>query len=438
MHANALWILASTWVPILIKVKRVVRLETTVCFRITRWMNNQIKNQKKATSKKGEKAMTRMLWLSWKLYHSWVVYHKIQMHSFLKVESLGETRRRKSWNQLKGYDSLSLGYVKRVCGKRKDHRWEKYKSNFLIIEVPTLWNLGTRPTKRLKDSSDVPEARHRILPKTFSSSKRTTKLRSTRLQRIWVMPVTSIKEPEEREFVVDSGASVHLGQQARPQLCCVGDHEDIKKSDDGDDGQRRGANKRRSDCICQRIGLIRYGYASWRNSRSSFSREALWRSWVYQPLDQRSKTTSHQKWQEKLIAKNPTLYRLWFLDYLRVLPHLHLHLPLHHLLHRSQYRRTEKTDILKIQCQKEVEVRMEIFWWKPAARIHRNNWRITRSTKRCIAWIVWLTTGIQRNFGWWKYFNRALGKPRARKLRHFQVISWTSNGAASKSGTVFG
>ena len=26
----------------------------------------------------------------------------------------------------------------------------------------------------------------------------------------WVMPVTSIKEPEEREFVVDSGASVHM------------------------------------------------------------------------------------------------------------------------------------------------------------------------------------------------------------------------------------
>ena len=67
----------------------------------------------------------------------------------------------------------------------------------------------------------------------------------------------------------------------------------------------------------------------------------------------------------KLMALYPTLYRLWFLDYLRVLPHLHLHLRLHHLLHRSQYRRTEKTDILKIQCQKEVEVRMESFWGIP-------------------------------------------------------------------------
>ena len=34
---------------------------------------------------------------------------------------------------------------------------------------------------------------------------------------------------------------------------------------------------------------------------------------------------------------------------------------LHHLLHRSQYRRTEKTEISKIQYEKRVEVQMEIF-----------------------------------------------------------------------------
>ena len=80
-------------------MKRAVRLETSVCFRITRLMNNQIKSPKKATSQKEEKAMTRMLWLLCQVYHNWVVYHKIQMHLFLKVEGLGETRCRKSWNQ---------------------------------------------------------------------------------------------------------------------------------------------------------------------------------------------------------------------------------------------------------------------------------------------------------------------------------------------------
>ena len=83
------------------------------------------KSRKRAASQKEEKVMTRMLWLLRKVYHNWVGYHKIQMHSFLKVESLRETRCRKSWNQFKGYDSLSLRYVMRVSGKRKDHRWEK-------------------------------------------------------------------------------------------------------------------------------------------------------------------------------------------------------------------------------------------------------------------------------------------------------------------------
>ena len=56
----------------------------------------------------------------------------------------------------------------------------------------------------------------------------------------WVLRVASTKKPEDREFVVDSRASMHK----------------VSKSDDGDDGQRRGANKRRSDGTCQRIGLI--------------------------------------------------------------------------------------------------------------------------------------------------------------------------------------
>ena len=49
----------------------------------------------------------------------------------------GETRCKKSWDRFEEYDSLSLRYVKQVSRKRKDHRWEKYKSKILISEVPT-------------------------------------------------------------------------------------------------------------------------------------------------------------------------------------------------------------------------------------------------------------------------------------------------------------
>ena len=71
-----------------------------------------------------------------------------------------------------------------------------------------------------------------------------------------------------------------------------------KKSDDGDDGQRRGANKRRSDSLCQTIGLICDGLCFLKKLRSFCLGETLSGPWVYLLLDWRSKTTSHQKWQE--------------------------------------------------------------------------------------------------------------------------------------------
>ena len=52
--------------------------------------------------------------------------------------------------------------------------------------------------KRLNDSSDVPEARRGILPKTSKSSKKKTRLHSTFPRREWVLPSASAREPEER------------------------------------------------------------------------------------------------------------------------------------------------------------------------------------------------------------------------------------------------
>ena len=54
------------------------------------------------------------------------------------------------------------------------------------------------------------EARHGTLPQTFTSSKRKTKLHSSRLQKSGFSPSASARELEEREFVVDSGASMHM------------------------------------------------------------------------------------------------------------------------------------------------------------------------------------------------------------------------------------
>ena len=65
------------------------------------------------------------------------------------------------------------------------------------------------------------------------------------------------------------------------------------------------------------------------------------------------------KMARELIAICQTMYHLWSLEYQRVLPQPNLRLVLHHLHHRIPY--LMSTDTLKIQYQKEVEVRVESF-----------------------------------------------------------------------------
>ena len=111
------------------------------------------------------------------------------------------------------------------------------------------------------------------------------------------MPAASTIMPEEGVFVVDSGANMHMvsRKDISAELESVRASE---KSDDGGDSQRRGASKRRGNGVWQRIGFIRDSNASRRYTGSSFSWEALRGSWVYLPVDQQSKTTSHSKGQE--------------------------------------------------------------------------------------------------------------------------------------------
>ena len=55
--------------------------------------------------------------------------------------------------------------------------------NFLISEVPTLWNLRTDLKKRLKDKSDAPAETRGDWPRISWSSKKRTKLHSIRLPK---------------------------------------------------------------------------------------------------------------------------------------------------------------------------------------------------------------------------------------------------------------
>ena len=78
-----------------------------------------------------------------------------------------------------------------------------------MSEVPTLQSSRIGPTKRLKDKSDVPKARLGILPKYIYKLKANDKATYFSPAK-WVLPSASARESEEREFVVDSGASMHV------------------------------------------------------------------------------------------------------------------------------------------------------------------------------------------------------------------------------------
>ena len=89
-----------------------------------------------------------------------------------------------------------------------------------------------------------------------------------------------------------------------------------------------------------------------------FHWRALRGSWVYLPLDQQSKTTSHQKWQENWLQyiKLCALRSPWFIR--EFLHNTHTHLLLQHLHHRILYLTSDDTP--NVQYPKEVEVRVRI------------------------------------------------------------------------------
>ena len=67
--------------------------------------------------------------------------------------------------------------------EKKDPSFGKIQVKSPHQRSPYGMKFEDRSNEETKDSSDVPEARHGTLPKTFTSSKRKTKLHSTRLQK---------------------------------------------------------------------------------------------------------------------------------------------------------------------------------------------------------------------------------------------------------------
>ena len=183
-----------------------------------------------------------------KLYNNWVASRKTRIRWSQRGKQC-----KKSWNQLKGYNSPSLRYVKQVFGKRKDHRWEKYKSNILSPYA-----------MKFNDQSHEETARQQrcVRRKAWNLAQNINKLKEKDQVTFyspaeeWVLPAVSTKEREESEFVADSGASMHMVSKRDLNSAEL---ETMRTSRSPTTVM---TTKRRSHGICQRIGLIRDDYAS--------------------------------------------------------------------------------------------------------------------------------------------------------------------------------
>ena len=125
--------------PSLLKMERVVRLETSVCLRIARLMNNQIKKpQKNDFPKRRDSDDKKAVAFVKSAPQLGCVSQDLDALVSQRGKQSLKNRCNKSWDQFEKYGSLSPRRVKQVSGKRKDRRLEKYKSNILISEVRTL------------------------------------------------------------------------------------------------------------------------------------------------------------------------------------------------------------------------------------------------------------------------------------------------------------
>ena len=280
--------------------KRGAKPGISVCSRIIRLMNNQTKSRRKSwlSPRKEEKATTRMQWLLWKLNHTWVASRKTRIRWFLKeANSSRDSRCKMSYGSLRKvrYANTSCKYP----GKEKVHLLEKYKSKILPQRSPYAMKFEDWSHEETERQQRCARSKAWNLSKNIYKLKEKDQVTFYSPTEEWLLPTASTKELEERQFLVDSGAGMHLVSKrdlnsAELETMRTSRSPTTVKTANGEVQNKRTKNGKR-----QRMGLIRDGYASWRNSRSSFcGRSSVRIMGFHIPLDQRSKTTSHQKGQE--------------------------------------------------------------------------------------------------------------------------------------------
>ena len=243
------------------KATRVVRLETTVCFRITRLMNNQVKRRKSYFPKRRESDDKNAV----AIVKSVSELGCVSQDSHALVPQCRKSRKNPMQKVLEPIHRVR--FTKSTL--RQASTREKKEPSLGKINVKVPHQRSPHATKFEDRSHEETERQERCAQsRAWNLAKPKYKLQRKNKATFyfpaeeWVLPAASTEEPEEREFAVDFRAIMHMVSKRDLNSAELETVRISKNSDDGNDGQRRGANKRRSDNICQTLGLIRQSCAS--------------------------------------------------------------------------------------------------------------------------------------------------------------------------------
>ena len=179
--------------------RRVVgNLGRSALMHIVRLKNSLVKGPKRM--------MTRVQWLCWKVHDNGVAYFKTwSRRSLHRFCGRAQTCR----NQSNVWNSQSLFHVK-LKVENKILRSDILAQVNLMSVAPMVQILRIGPRKRRNGKSDVAREAAWRLAKNILKLKKKDKTAFFSPSENWCLPAPSTLKPEERESVVDSGASMHM------------------------------------------------------------------------------------------------------------------------------------------------------------------------------------------------------------------------------------
>ena len=172
-------------------------LEKSALMRIARLMNSLAKGLKRM--------VTKEQWLCWKVHDNWVAYFRIwsrrSLHRFCgRAQTYG--------NQSDVLNSQNLSYVI-LTFETKIHRLEWFAQVIPHQRNPNAPKFADRSQEEtVWQERCARESAWRLAKSILKSKEKKAAFFSP--SDNWCLPAPRNRKPEEREFVVDSGASMHM------------------------------------------------------------------------------------------------------------------------------------------------------------------------------------------------------------------------------------